>query len=694
MFKALMRLLIAKTLPAFLLAGSLLVLAAPSAARATISNRVYQVDIRPKHDYTHITVKTQSQPNYTLTSLPGNRLRLILQDTDGPLFKKFRRYSDTNIGGLVFSRRGESLLVTFKVAPGVGWRELSFAGTNAITLDVGKTFNPGPPHLLVAGREKIWNGAEKLVRDFDPPLKTEIPFQPTDRMILKNILSEGDQQAFMAAEAALYKGRLSEAEEIFTQFATRQTPARSLALYRLGETFYKLQKYPQALAAFRDAERLWGAYLNFNPGITFYYGDSIARSGDFAAGRTLLVHLIAQLADKNYAPSLLVRLGDILYRQGHDQEAVAIYRTVAENFKDNKAGQMAQLRLADRSFLSVTPWNYGGLCKVYLDIYEQADDFTIREEAFFKDVLLESINGGAPEALRQVVLFQKKFPRGVYATVCRSMREVLAAQVYRETDWDKDSDGLIRFVEEQLDYLSGCLEQADFLPKVVKAYDESRRPIELIKLFSTLLERQWASSSAPFLYEEIADKSDLLGDTAFAEKYLNIFLRKYPSHPHARLVMERLGGIYFSESKYQEVKDTLLWLLNKKERAQKPESYYYLGRSLWELKGYAQAAKAMDLFLAAAASSAGAGADLLPDTYYVAASARESSGDRKGALMLLDAGIKKLVNRGNEELIYKAGEINLLDGKKQLARGYFERIVKNGKDAEWRKMAQQALDAM
>ena len=113
-----------------------------------------------------------------------------------------------------------------------------------------------PPHPSIAGREKIWNGVEKLVRDFEPPLKTEIPFLPTDRQILKNILADSDQQAFMAAEAALYKGRLSEAEEIFTQFAARQAPIRPLALYRLGETLYKLQKYPQALAAFREAEKV------------------------------------------------------------------------------------------------------------------------------------------------------------------------------------------------------------------------------------------------------------------------------------------------------------------------------------------------------------------------------------------------------------------------------------------------------
>src|SRR6185369_7171158 len=195
-------------------------------------NQVYRVDIRPKKDYTHITVRLESPPRYTLTTLPGNRLRLIMQDAAGPLFKKFRRYSDSNIGGLVFSRRGNNLLMTFQVASDVGWRDVSFEGISAITLDVGKKFNPGPPHLFIAGREKIWNGVEKLVRDFDPPLKPEIPFLPTDRQILKSILDDNDQQAFMSAESALYKGRLSEAEEVFAQFATRQTPVRSLALYR------------------------------------------------------------------------------------------------------------------------------------------------------------------------------------------------------------------------------------------------------------------------------------------------------------------------------------------------------------------------------------------------------------------------------------------------------------------------------
>jgi len=682
----------AKTLLIVILAGSLSVLfMLPPTVQASISNRVQRVDIRPKKGYTRIVLGLEDIPAYKITALTGNRLRISIEGADGMLFKKYRRYSDTNIGGLVFSRRGETLLVTFQTAKGAGWRDLYTVGASSLTLDVGMKFTPAPSRPSVPGREKIWNGVEKLVRDFDPPLKTDIPFQPTDRQILKSILSEADQQMFMAAEAALYKGQLTEAEEAFSPFAARPAAIRSLALYRLGETWYKLQKYPQALTAFREAEKIWPAYLNYNPSVTFYYGDSIVRSGDLAAGRVLLANLIGRLADKKYAPTLLVRLGDILARQGHDQESLALYRTVAENFKDNKASLMAQLRLNDRVFLQVDSLSYHTLSDSYQEIALLGGDFDMREESYFKHVLLESLHGEAVGALQALTGFQRKFPRGVYATVVRVMREVLVGQVFHERQWDKDQAALIRFVEEHQEYLAACVEMPGFVEKVAAAYADSGRPIELIKLFNYLVDRQWATANVPYMYEEIATNAELIGDVAQAERALRAFVSKYPSNPRIRLIMERLGGLTFAESKYREVKDTLFWLLNRGERAQMPESYYYLGRSLWSLKEYAQAAKAIDLYLASAGT---AGARLLPDAYFVAVSSRELTGDRKGALRLLDAGLKLPDNPRREEFTFKAGEMNLLDGKKQLARTYFEQVATKGKDPDWQRLAQQALDSL
>jgi len=672
------------------LLSALLLLLAPQQVSASPPNQLYKVDIRPKGDYTRIIVRLDAPPRYSVSELPGHRLRLAIRDTQGTLFRKYRNYSDNNIGGLVFSRRGADMLITFAMAAGAGWHDVSRAQISAITLDVGQRFKHRSPEPYLPGREKIWHGVEKLVRDFDPPVKTEFLFQPTDPKLLKGMLDVAGQQSFMAAEAALYKGYFSEAEEAFTAFAAKQSSVRPLALYRLGETAYMLQKYPQALAAFREAEKLWPAFLVLNPGVTFSYGDSIARSGNLSAARTLLAGLIGRLADKKFAPVLLVRLADILARQGHDNEALAVYRTVAENFPDNKANLMARLRLNDRHFMDVTPWTFGRVAAVYEDIARKSGDFILREEAQFKYTLLEAIHGEPVAALRQVMAFQRLFPRGVYTTVCRNIRETLVVLVYRQTDWGRDPAGLIRFFEEQNDYLAGCMEQPEFLQKVKQAYADAGRPIELIRFFSGLLERQWAASAGPFLYETIAENADLLGDNVMAEKYMLAFISKFPNHPRARMLFERLGMLYHNEGRYQESRDKLIWLMRKGEKAELPESFYYLARSLWKLKQFAEASRAMTQFLAQTPRPQ----RLVADAYFVAASALESSGDRKGAIAMLEEGLKLPNNPRSDELTYKAGSLWLLEGDNSRARVYFEQVIAKGSDPDWRKLAQQALGAI
>lgn len=662
----------------------------PRDASASIPNRLYRIDIKPHKEYTRLTVRLAEPPSYSLAEIPGNRLRLVIRDTGGTLFKKFRRYSDQNIGGLVLKKRGDNLLVTFQISGKAGWRDLSRPEVSAVTLDIGAEFKAGAARPALAGREKIWNGVEKLVRDFDPPLKSEIPFMPTDRQILKNFLSENDQKEFMAAEAALYKGRLTEAEELFTRFASRQTQVRPLSLYRLAETWYKLQKYSQALATFREAEKLWPAYLGINPGMMFYYGDSIARSGDLVQARVLLTGLVARLADKAFAPALLVRLGDILVRQRHELEALAIYRNVAENFTENKASQMALMRCADSDFLRSTPWNYRSTSDVYLNAAQKSGDLDMREEAHFKHVLLESLHGEAGDALQAVTNFQRKFPRGVYAAVIRTMREVLVAEVFGRTSWGKDPSALVRFLEEQHEYLASCVERPGFLASITRAYNEAGRPIELVKLLSALVDRSWAAPLAPELYASIIDNAELIGDTATVERNVKAFLSKYSKNPRAKLMTERLGSLYFAAEKYQQVKGTLLWLLNKGEHAQKPESYYHLARSLWALQNYAQAVKAIDLFLA----TSGKDPRVLPDAYFIAGSSRDSLGDLKGALKAYEAALKLPVNSRSDEFVYKAGQISLREGKSVRAKELFEQLARSGKDPDWQKLAQQALASL
>lgn len=663
----------------------------PGEAASSIPNHLYRIDIRSEKDYTRLTIRFAAPPQYILAAIPGNRLRIVIEDSGGTLYKKFRRYSDKNIGGLVIKRRGNNMLITFQIAKNVGWRDLTRPEIAAITLDIGGQFKSGAPKPSLASRDKIWSGIEKLVRDFDPPLKSEIPFSPTDRQILGQLTDKPGQQDFMVAEAALYKGQLTEAEQIFAKYASLQTQVRGLALYRLGETWYKLQKYPQALAAFREAEKLWPSYPGLNPGVTFYYGDSIARSGELSQARALLSGLVSRLADKTFAPALLVRLGDILTRQGHENDARAIYRNVADHFKENKASKMAAMRNADGMFLVATPWNYRAISDIYLRVSQQSGDLDMREESHFKHVLLECLHGEAGEALQQLMLFQRKFPRSVYAAIARNIRVVLVAEVYSQTQWDKDFAALVRFVEEQQEYLGDCVEQPGFPATLSRAYNETGRPIELIRLLTSLIDHPWASSVAPELYVSIVDNAELIGDTATAERTIRAYLSRFPNDAPAKLMTERLGSIYFTMDQHQKVKDTLLWLLGKGAHAQRAESYYQLGRSLWTLQSYPQAARSMELYLAA---TSGRDKNLVPDAYFIVGSARESMKDRKAALKAFEAAIALPDNKRNEEFVYRAGQINLLEGNHAKAKKLFGQLINNGKDPDWKKLARQAMSSI
>ncbi|CAH2029982.1 tetratricopeptide repeat protein [Trichlorobacter ammonificans] len=663
-----------------------------SAAPDVSANRILRVEIKNIKQLTRITLSCEAEPRYTVTALPGDRVRIRFSNTDGPLFKAKRRYSDSNIGGLVFRRSAGDMLLTFAVAPQrVGWRVVHASGVAALSIDIGPKLGEQNLPPVLPGRERIRSGAEKLLKDFDPPLKPEIPFVPTDRQVLSTLLGAEDQNVFLTAESALYKGQLTAAEEVFQQFAARQGPVRPLALYRLAEAQYRLQKYAQSLATFREAVQLWDAFFSLNPAAMFYYGDSIARNGDLPGGRQLLARLIATHADKKYAPVLLVRMADVLARQGHDAEAWAIYRTVATEFREGKAPQIARIKLADRELLHSTPDNYRTLAAVYRTLAETAADYDLREEAAFKHALLEAVNGPPDSALELVKRYQKRFPKGVFLPITKDMREDLVLLSYRAKKWDNDPPGLISLASDNQEFLALASGYPGFFPAVTEAFAKIGRPLDLIALYVNILQRPWVGrDSQAYLTLEIADQAELLGDDRMARKTLESFLRRNPDHPKVQEAREKLGALLYRAKDLTGVRAQLAWLLAKDTKAARPISYYYLGRALWESKQYAQAALAMETY-AAAVRAEKEQPPLVGDAYYIAALSEQAQGRLSKAASLLQEGMNKVAPERRDQFLYKLGEVALQDNRVQQAREFFEQIVRSGTDSDWRRLARQAL---
>jgi len=305
--------------------------------------------------------------------------------------------------------------------------------------------------------------------------------------------------------------------------------------------------------------------------------------------------------------------------------------------------------------------------------------------------LLEAVNGPAETALELVKRYQKRFPKGVFRPITNDMREDLVLLTYRGKKWEEDPAGLISLATDNQDYLALAAEAPEFLSSVTTAFEKAGSPLDLIVLYTSLLQRPWLSrDSQAYLTLVIADQAELLGDDQMARKTLETFLRRNLSHAMAPLAREKLGALLYRAKELTGVRSNLIWLLDKNAKAAQPVSYYYLGRALWESKEYAGAALAMETY-AAAVRAEKVQPLLVGDAYYVAALSQQALGQYKQAFALLQEGLKKVAKDRQDQFLYKLGEVSLQDDKVEQARDYFEQVLKAGQDPDWQRLARQAL---
>jgi TolA-binding protein len=653
-------------------------------------NRLYRMEVQKKENYTRFVFAFASPPRYTITHLPGRRVLLTFLDTCGPLLKKGASYSDSRVEGLRFSDQGNRLVFGFTVkerAP--GFRFLDICMPNLLTLDVGESLQMNGAASMPPEREQIWKGAGKLIRDFDPPLPSEIPFFPTPGPTISKLLSGDELKLFLRGEDALYRERGAEAEEIFSGFLQHKPMLRAIAAFRLGEAQYQLQKYESALRWFREGEKLWPGYLVQSPSMVFAYADTLSRCGESAAGRKILERMIAGMTETKYGPILLVRLADITARGGREMDAVAVYHTVAETFGATRAGYLAATRLADRRLFAVNSDTYRALAAEYRKIHEKTSDPILKEQALFKSALITSLYGFSDEAVTSVAEYQKKFPNGIFANVAATMREDLLLCRYHELDREGDCRSLVKFVLENRDYLARCVGESEFIPRIAACFRKLGMVREELSLFSFLADSVWAGSHVPFLYLRIHEDAWTLGELAIAEAAGKLYLASHAVPGTAKQVLERIGWIQYRNGDMAAVAATLSPLLKGKPSAADPASYYYLGKACENLRDLSRAEKSLDLYLASLPQ--GTDTTLTADARIVLAAAKLSRNDAKGALEIFRAGYESARDERRDMFLYKMGEVLLAMGSLDEACSRWQQLVKEGKDPVWKSLAIQAL---
>ena len=667
----------------------LLCCALPGRADAQAENRLLRIQVRPHQGFTRIILLFQSPPDYTMSRTPG-RVRITLRDTDSPAFRKFRSYTDSHVGGVFCSARdgATQLSVPVKEA-GAGVELMGYGNPNALALDIGPALKRPLRVDIAPGREPILSGTEQFVREFGTPARAGLPFVPTKVEKLKRLLGDGDLMLFQRGEGALYKEQGTEALEIFTHFVANVPAVKSLASYRLAQALYLVERYDEALKAFKVAEGLWPEYLDQAPELMQSYADVRARGGDYAGGRALLLRLIERMAGTAYSAPLLNRLAEMSARHGDAALATEIYRSVVVHAPGTPAAARARMKLADREMFTLSRDRYLTLLARYQSIYGAPGDFELRDEALFKIALLQALYGPAREALSATIAYQTRYPRGIFSTIVKKTREELLLPVYREVAAAKKDDAaLVQLALENKEYLTRCLGDPDFALRVAQACQSAGMLGQELTLFSYLAERAWAAGSAPFMVGRLVEDGLTLGNLTLAETNARSYLARFPKAPRTQRMHELLGRIAFERGELKGVVPELSFLNAKGRGAEIPESDYYLGKALAAAGDQGGAERALARF----ALYAKGGAPLLPDCYFTLAGTRVALKQYAGALAAYREGLKFASGETADQYLYKMGELYLQLKMVREARGAWEEVAKKGGDSTWGKLAAESLN--
>ena len=665
----------------------LLCCALPGLAEAQGENRLLRIQIRPHQGFTRIIFLFLSPPDYAMSQTPG-KVRLSLRGTDSPAFRKWRAYTDTHVGGVFCSSRNGGVQVTVLIKEaGAGVQLLDYGSPNALALDIGPALRRASRVDIVPGREPILSGTEQFVREFGAPARAGLPFVPTEGKKLKALLGEEEMRLFQRGEGALYKEQGTEALEIFSYFVAKTPAVKALASYRLAQAFYLLERYDEALKAFKEAESLWPEYLNQAPELLQSYADVRAKGGDYAGGRALLLRLINRMTGTAYSAPLLNRLADMAAHHGEQATATEIYRSVVVHAPGTPSAGRARMKLVDREMFTLSRDRYQSLLARYQAIYEGPGDFPLRDEALFKIALVQALYGPAREALAASTTYQTRYPRGVFATIVKKMHEELLLPVYREVYAGHDDAALVQLALDNREYLSRCLSDPEFAGRVSEACQKTGMLGQEINLFSYLAERSWAAGSAPFMVTRLVEDALALGKFTLAEASARSYLARFPGAPRSQRMHEHLGRIAFEQGELKPTASELSFLNAKGRSPEIPESDYYLGKALiagGDLRG---AERALTRF----AAQAKGGTPFLPDSYFNLAGARSALQQYPGALAAYREGLKFASGEMAQQFLYKMGELYLQLKMIKEARDAWEEVVKKGSAGTWGKLAAESL---
>ncbi|MEE8433568.1 MAG: tetratricopeptide repeat protein, partial [bacterium] len=352
------------------------------------------------------------------------------------------------------------------------------------------------------------------------------------------------------------------------------------ALFLLGDAYYNLKQYPQAMARFNLAVKLDPGFPTRRPELLFHMGETYYENADFEQARVFYRALLERHPNKSFSKLVGLRLGDFLREEGKENEAIAIYRQVIRN-APREVRLRGKLRIANLLGNRPEGRQLDEALRFFDEIIAEGKGTVVIQEALLRKGLTLTLHGRHQEAIDTFEKLAADYPAGPYTRdnlIKRNIEENLRAMISNLYAGKKYIFALRIYTKYQEKYFRDFrFPFSQFL--IGRSYHQLGLYDEAIGLYDTVLKGGKAGPLASML--EIQKAHSLLekDDLGAAETALLDFIIKRKKDVYRIDAQVLLGKVHFTQRRYQEARKSYQLILDEFQKTKDAK----IGESLAEV---------------------------------------------------------------------------------------------------------------
>lgn len=290
--------------------------------------------------------------------------------------------------------------------------------------------------------------------------------------------------------------------------------------------------------------------------------------------------LAAQMPEKRYLADFWAAMA--LLRADERPRARLMLWEIEEKAQGMEAGFRARLKLLDLAVLGASRPDDPELLSGYEKVAQQAENRQVREEAFFKHILVRHLEGKTLGAVKHLGRFFDDYWAGPLMPEAQALLVEIFPEAIRELVKREAFFGALALVARHRDLLAQARITYEFLQDLAESYNEAGFAEQAVETYLYLLDFEKDAEKKDDIFLALIETCHRVGDHDRVLHYASDYLSRYPEGRHRARVLYYYAGALMEKGRLKAAAE----LLHENKRPATRELDSLAGTLFFEMHRY------------------------------------------------------------------------------------------------------------